>query len=107
MASESPHCDCLNRILSPQHDYYRDTHLNVIAKLHCRMWMQKLILTHPDTLFSPCLAACDFSSSPVLSVKMGTRIDYTCKEMRGKMKEGENEKASVGANGPLRLSNAV
>lgn len=59
--------------------------------------MPTLTLTHPNTLFSPCLAACDFSSS----VKRGTRIDYACEEMRGKMKEGENE------NGPLRLGNAI
>ncbi len=61
--------------------------------------MPKLILTHSNTLFSPCLAACDFSPSPVLSVKRRTRIDYTCKEARGKMKEGGNEKATVGADG--------
>lgn len=61
--------------------------------------MPKLIRTHPNTLFSPRLAACDFSSSPVLSVERGTRTDYTCKEVRGKMKEGENEKATVGAGG--------
>lgn len=65
--------------------------------------MSKLILTHPNTLFSPCLAACDFSAYLALQVKRGTGIDYACKEMRGKMKEGENEKVSVGADGPLRL----
>lgn len=29
---------------------------------------------------------------------MRTGIDYTCIEMRGKMKEGENEKAYVGSD---------
>lgn len=38
----------------------------------------------------------------MLSVKRGgegTKIDYTCKEVRGKTKEGENERASPGADG--------
>lgn len=35
----------------------------------------------------------------MLPVKRKTEIDYICNEMRGKMKEGENEKAHVGADG--------
>lgn len=47
--------------------------------------------------FSLSLVSCDLSAFPVLPVKRGTGIDYACKEMRGKMKEGE--KVSLGANG--------
>lgn len=59
--------------------------------------MPKLILTHPNGLFSLSLAVCDLSASLVLPVKKGSRIDYVCREMFGKMKEGENENAPLGA----------
>lgn len=37
--------------------------------------------------------------SPPVSAKVGTKVDYTCKELRGKTKGGENERGSLGADG--------
>lgn len=39
--------------------------------------------------------------------KAGAGKDYTCEEVRGKMKVGENEKARAFANGPPQLDGAI